>query len=72
MFDAAADQRMRQRLLDLLCRLDEVDRIVVVVLDAGGNRERMAYLFDKRAVTFTGLTTPDETKADEAATAFRV
>lgn len=23
--------------------------------DAGGNRERMAYIFDKRAVTFTGL-----------------
>lgn len=25
------------------------------ILDAGGNRERVAYLFDKRAVTFNGL-----------------
>jgi len=25
------------------------------IMDAGGNRERMAYLYDKRAVSFTGL-----------------
>ena len=26
-----------------------------VILDAGGNRERIAFIYDKRAVTFTGL-----------------
>ncbi len=36
---AAGDLRVRQVLADPLRRLDEVDRVVVVLLDAGGDRE---------------------------------
>jgi hypothetical protein len=37
--DAAGDMRMRQVLLDLARRLDEIDAVVVVLLDAGRDRE---------------------------------
>ena len=37
--DAAADVRMRAALADLARGLDEVDAVVVVLLDAGGDRE---------------------------------
>lgn len=35
------------------------------VPDAGGNRERIAYLYDKRAVTFTGLAAEADTPREK-------
>jgi endonuclease/exonuclease/phosphatase family metal-dependent hydrolase len=59
-FDLVAVQEVRDNLRDLAEVLKILGPYWKVlysdyIADAGGNRERMAYVYDKRAVTFTGL-----------------
>lgn len=59
-FDLIAVTELRDNVSDLRCVLDILGpywRVVYCdyVQDAGGNRERMAYVYDRRAVDFTGL-----------------
>lgn len=59
-FDLIAITELRVRLTDLqrvMQILGPYWRVVYsdFIMDAGGNRERIAYLYDQRAVTFTGL-----------------
>ncbi len=59
-FDLIGMVELRDNLSDLRKVLDILGpewRAVYsdAILDAGGNRERIAYLFDRRAVTFNGL-----------------
>jgi hypothetical protein len=43
---SAADERARAPLLDLSRRLDKVDRVLVVLLDSGGDRENVGVEYD--------------------------
>jgi endonuclease/exonuclease/phosphatase family metal-dependent hydrolase len=59
-FDLIAVTEVRRNLTDLAKVLNILGPYWKAVysdyiLDPGGNRERMAYIYDKRAVTFTGL-----------------
>ncbi len=59
-FDLIAITEVRDNLSDLRRTMEILGPYWSVVFsdfntDAGGNRERIAYLFDKRAVVFTGL-----------------
>lgn len=59
-FDLIGLVELRDNLADLRKVIDILGpewRVVYsdAMLDAGGNRERVAYLFDRRAVTFNGL-----------------
>ncbi len=72
-FDLTAIIELRDNLGDLrrtLALLPHHEAIFSeAVLDQGGNRERIAYLFDRRRITFTGLashiTPPREKKGGE-------
>lgn len=60
-FDLIAITELRDNLSDFAAVLNILGpywRFVYsdYILDQGGNRERMAYLYDKRAVNFTGLS----------------
>lgn len=60
-FDLIAITELRDNLSDFAAVLNILGpywRFIYsdYILDRGGNRERMAYLYDKRAVSFTGLS----------------
>lgn len=73
-FDLIAVTELRDNLTDLRRVMEILGPYWNVVFsdfntDAGGNRERIAYLFDKRAVVFTGLASEaDPPRKKDAAT----
>ena len=73
-FDLVALVELRDKLEDLACVMDYLGEYWDVIYsdwvdDPGGNNERIAYLFDRRAVTFNGLAAevdaPRKKKATE-------
>ncbi|HYP16714.1 MAG TPA: endonuclease/exonuclease/phosphatase family protein [Opitutus sp.] len=74
-FDLVALVELRDNLSDLKCVLDYLGHSWDVVYsdwmgDAGGNRERTAFLYDRRAVCFNGLAAEIDAPRSKQATEY--
>lgn len=74
-FDLVALVELRDNLDELRCVLDYLGRYWDIVYsdwmgDAGGNRERTAFLYDRRAVQFNGLAAEVDSPRSKQATEY--